>query len=137
MLVFRVDRSDMTPWNNNSVNDNPDRMYYELLRAGGIEHQNTNYDPFPGKNNVTELSNDTSPAHLRTHDGQDTPWALSNIQMENGIISFDVKAFTSGISSPLFLDTETDAPCYNLNGQRVDKHYKGIVIQGGKKYVSK
>ena len=137
MLVFRVDRSDMTPWNNNSVNDNPERMYYELLRAGGIEHQNTNYDPFPGKNNVTELSNDTSPAHLRTHDGQDTPWALSNIQMENGIISFDVKAFTSGISSPLLLDTETDAPCYNLNGQRVDKHYKGIVIQGGKKYVSK
>lgn len=137
MLVFRVDRSDMTPWNNNSVNDNPDRMYYELLRAGGIEHQNTNYDPFPGKNNVTELSNDTSPAHLRTHDGQDTPWALSNIQMENGIISFDVKAFTSGISSPLLLDTETDAPRYNLNGQRVDKHYKGIVIQGGKKYINR
>lgn len=139
MLVFRVDRSDMTPWNNKSVNDNPERMFYELLRAGGVEKAYTNpdYDPFPGKGEVTTLSNETSPAHLRTHDGQDTPWALSNIQMENGIISFDVKAFTSGISSPLFLDTETDAPCYNLNGQRVDKHYKGIVIQGGKKYVSK
>ncbi len=137
LLVFRVDRSDMKPWYSNTVNNNPDRMYYELLRAGGIEHQNSIYDPFPGKGNVTELSNETSPAHLKTHDGQETGWALSNIQMENGVISFDVKAFTSGISSPLLLDTETDAPRYNLNGQRVDKHYKGIVIQGGKKYVSK
>ncbi len=137
MLVFRVDRSDMTPWNNNSVNDNPERMYYELLRAGGVEKQNPMYDPFPGKGEVTTLSNETSPAHLRTHDGQDTPWALSNIQMENGVVSFDVNTFTSAISAPLFHDPNADAPRYNLNGQRVDKYYKGIVIQGGKKYVSK
>jgi len=28
-------------------------------------------------------------------------------------------------------------PRYNLNGQRVDNNYKGIVIQGGKKYIVK
>lgn len=36
--------------------------------------------------------------------------------------------------------TETekvDGPLYNLAGQRVDKNYKGVVIQNGKKYMNK
>ena len=103
MLVFRVDESDMNPWNNNSVNDNPDRMYYELLRAGGVEKAYTNpdYDPFPGKGEATTLSNETSPAHLRTHDGQDTPWVIHHIAEDNGEISFEVSAFTYATGSDL------------------------------------
>ena len=103
MLVFRVDESDMNPWNNNSVNNNPERMYYELLRAGGVEKAYTNpdYDPFPGKGEVTTLSNETSPAHLRTHDGQDTPWAIHHIAEDNGEISFEVSAFTYATGSDL------------------------------------
>ena len=103
MLVFRVDESDMNPWNNNSVNNNPERMYYELLRAGGVEKAYTkpNYDPFPGKGEVTTLSNVTSPAHLRTHDGQDTPWAIHHIAEDNGEISFEVSAFTYATGSDL------------------------------------
>jgi len=99
MLVYRVDETDMTPWNYNTVNNNPDRMYYELLRAGGIEKQNPMYDPFPGKGEVTTLSNETSPAHLRTHDGQDTPWAIHHIAEDNGEISFEVSAFTYATGS--------------------------------------
>ena len=34
-------------------------------------------------------------------------------------------------------DEKTDAPLYNLNGQRVGDNYKGIVIKNGKKYVVK
>jgi len=30
-----------------------------------------------------------------------------------------------------------DAPMYNLSGQKVDKSYKGIVIQNGRKFVNK
>ena len=30
---------------------------------------------------------------------------------------------------------ETDVPVYNMAGQRVSKHSKGIVIKNGKKYV--
>lgn len=30
-----------------------------------------------------------------------------------------------------------DAPIYNINGQRVDKNYKGFVIQNGRKYKTK
>lgn len=103
LLVFRVDRSDMNPWNSNSVNNNPERMFYELLRAGGVEKAYTNpdYDPFPGKGEVTTLSNETSPAHLRTHDGQDTPWVIHHIAEANGEISFDVSAFTYATNTDL------------------------------------
>ena len=31
----------------------------------------------------------------------------------------------------------TDAPLYNVAGQRVNKDYKGIVIQNGKKYITR
>ena len=103
MLVYRVDETDMNPWNNNSVNANPERMCYELLRAGGVEKAYTNpdYDPFPGKGEVTTLSNETSPAHLRTHDGQDTPWVIHHIAEDNGDLSFDVSAFTYATNTDL------------------------------------
>ena len=32
---------------------------------------------------------------------------------------------------------KTDAPLFNLNGQRVSDNYKGIVVKNGKKYVVK
>ena len=34
-------------------------------------------------------------------------------------------------------DVDKNAPIYNLAGQRVDKNYKGVVIQNGKKVVKK
>ena len=30
-----------------------------------------------------------------------------------------------------------DMPRYNLNGQRVDANYKGIVVQGGRKFIQR
>jgi hypothetical protein len=30
-----------------------------------------------------------------------------------------------------------NAPCYNLQGRRVDASYKGIIIQSGRKFLSK
>ena len=35
------------------------------------------------------------------------------------------------------LSPNTQQPIYNLAGQRVDKNYKGVVIQNGKKYINK
>lgn len=35
------------------------------------------------------------------------------------------------------VDTQDNAPAYNINGQRVSAGYKGVVIKGGKKYVIK
>lgn len=42
----------------------------------------------------------------------------------------------TGISNTI-TTTDTDAPAYNLAGQRVDKSYKGVVIVNGKKMLRK
>ena len=36
----------------------------------------------------------------------------------------------------VYNNTWTDDKAYNLNGQRVDKNYKGIIIMNGKKVVN-
>ena len=90
MLVFRVDKTNQSIWDNNQVNNYADHNYYELLRAGGKTHVNTAYDPFPGTGNVTELHSNTSPANLKTWAGKSTKWGLQNIAMTDGVITFDV-----------------------------------------------
>lgn len=42
---------------------------------------------------------------------------------------------TTGINSVATGNSSADAPAYNLAGQRVDKAYKGIVVENGKKYI--
>ena len=91
MLVHRVDLSNKNVWWNNMVNANPERNYYELVRAGGNGGADTNYDVFPGKGKVTELHNGTSPANLKTWSGKSTKWGLFNIREDNGVVSFDIQ----------------------------------------------
>ena len=45
----------------------------------------------------------------------------------------------SGINAIVVKGSELNPnmPRYNINGQQVDSNYKGIVIQGGKKYIQK
>ena len=90
MLVFRVDRTNVSIWDNNQVNCYANHNYYELLRAGGKTHLGTDYDPFPGTGNVTELHSNTSPANLKSWEGKSTKWGLQNIAMTDGVITFDV-----------------------------------------------
>ena len=107
MLVYRVDISNQSVWENNKVNAKAERNYYELVRACGSDKINiyttaTGYDPFPGLGKVTELHNGTSPANLKTWSGKGTKWGLFNIREENGIVSFDIQdALTlTGLSLP-------------------------------------
>jgi len=44
---------------------------------------------------------------------------------------------TSGINTIKAADQNADAPMYNLAGQKVDKSYKGVVIQNGRKIFNK
>lgn len=96
LLVYRVDLNNQNVWYNNTVNANPERNYYELVRAFGRAKmgaytKSTGYDPFPGLGNVTELHNGTSPANLKTWSGKATKWGLFNIREEQGVVSFDVR----------------------------------------------
>ena len=43
----------------------------------------------------------------------------------------------SGSSTLETIEYNADAPIYNLAGQKVDKGFKGVVIQNGKKMIQK
>lgn len=102
MLVHRVDFSDPSIWSlggfkNNVVNTNAAHNYYELLRANGAHKSGGYYvdsadDAFPAKNK-TELTNETSPANLKTWNGTLNDWAVTNISMKNGVITFNVSNY--------------------------------------------
>ena len=93
MLVHRVDRTNLSIWNNNKVNNNPAHNYYEVLWAGGVGNNNTVYDTFPGAGGVTELNNHTVPANLLTHNGSETALGLYDIREDGDNILFNI---TSG-----------------------------------------
>jgi hypothetical protein len=48
-----------------------------------------------------------------------------------------VKSGATGITKTVFNANDVNAPAYNLAGQKVDKSYKGVVIQNGKKMIQK
>lgn len=90
LLVARVDSSNVSVWTGNSVNNNPARLYYELLRAGRVmSGEGDASDPFPGTRGIPMLTNDTE-ANLKTFNGTRNPWNLADIQENNGVISFRV-----------------------------------------------
>lgn len=89
MLVIRVDSTNASVWNNNTVNCNPRHNYLEIVRAGGRTAP-ASADPFPGTRNVTTLNNTTSPANLLSWAGKETLWGLESIMESNGVISFNV-----------------------------------------------
>lgn len=99
MLVHRVDLTNPSVWSNNSVNNNPHHNYYEVVRAdgphtAGIYYVSSPADAFPGTKNVTELTNSSSPASLKTWGGQDNKYAIANItQNNNGNITFTVSDY--------------------------------------------
>ena len=95
MLVFRVDRTNNSVWNYNTVNNDPSHPYYELLRADGTAHYYEGYlasvyDTYPGKANVTELHNSSSPTNLLSWNGTATKWGLTNIAEADGVVSFQI-----------------------------------------------
>lgn len=96
MLVHRVDLTNMYVWRNNIVNANSDRNYYEVVRANGAQSTGASAsDVFPGtgRNPVHQLLNNTSPANLLTWSGKANQFGLTNIEMRNGVITFDVSTY--------------------------------------------
>ena len=89
MLVWRVDSSNVDVWENNLVNANPNRSYYQLLRAKFNGISDSYNDPFPGVAGVTTISNATQP-NMRTWDGKLSQYAFINIAEADSIITFDV-----------------------------------------------
>lgn len=66
---------------------------------------------------------------LAADGGSTTPARLS--------ISLDGEGTTGIGTAKSGADGDSDAPMYNLQGQRVDKSYRGVVIKNGKKMIIK
>ena len=91
MLVHRVEKPGSSTWTGNKVNVNPDHNYYEIVRAGGKNKAGSAADVFPGSQKVRILNASTSPANLKSWSGKATKWGLTDITMQNGVITFNVE----------------------------------------------
>lgn len=104
MLIHRVDRSNLSVWERNIVNQDPSRNYYELVRAGAGTNGDSPADAFPGTRHVTAINNTTTPS-LRTWSGRYNPLGLEDIaENSDGTLTFratlqptlEVEDFTGG-----------------------------------------
>ncbi len=116
MLIWRVDSSNVEVWENNLVNSNPNRSYYELIRANFSGLSDSYNDPYPGVSNVTSITNVTTP-NLRTWDGKLSRYAFTNITAADSIITFTVVRDNSKVSIETF---ETMPVATTLNERGVD-----------------
>ena len=91
MIVARMDSTNAMVWWSNSVNNDPRHNYYQLVRAGNGSGDSDS-DPFPGSKNVTTLyGNDNGNPNLLTWDQQANDFALTNIAMNGGVVSFTIE----------------------------------------------
>jgi M6 family metalloprotease-like protein len=89
MLVWRANLADDYAWKNNMVNVSPNNMHFELLNAAPDKNISTEYLPFPGKGNNTDLTTVTSPA-LISSKRTEAPYNLYNItESTDGVITFE------------------------------------------------
>ena len=97
MLVYRVDSTATSPWEENKVNADPAHNHYELIRAGGGNGATTS-DPFPGSDGVTILGNSTLPGNLLAWSGETTSFELIKIAEYGSVIAFDVVQYEQGMN---------------------------------------
>ena len=90
MTIARMDSTNASVWSNNAPNSNANRLYYELLRAGGSTAFQSPTDAFPGSRCVTMVTNDTH-ANLQAWGNKPNQYVLYNIREEDGVVKFSVK----------------------------------------------
>lgn len=112
MLVARMDSTNTYVWQNNDVNDDATRLYYELLRAGKSKSFQSPSDPFPGTNGVAMLTNDTEP-NLLTYANLRNTYNIVAIREEGTTIKF--KVVKDGEIQKVVEDFEPMEPTTNKN----------------------
>ncbi len=119
MMVARVDSSNVNVWWQNTVNCNPNRMYYELLRAR-YNGSDSEYDPFPGVGGVTSITNFTHP-NLLTWDKMFNEFIITDIDETGNVISFQLSPDT--LVKTIVEDFENMPVTDNQVAQKVDGVY--------------
>lgn len=98
--------------------------YTELSRENNLP----NFDWFTNANNKTVSSTSpTYPNHTKIYNIQEN---------EDGSIEFDVILDTTTGINKITSTTNKQNKTYNLNGQEVNKDFRGVIIKGGRKYLN-
>lgn len=82
LLIYKIDRSDDS-WKENEINISPDDEHIKLLRS----HSLSQYAPFPGDNDVTKITDYTSPSNFLTRNRDFSHKGLIEIKESRKIIS--------------------------------------------------
>ncbi len=131
MLVWHIDYNPSI-WEANIVNNHTAHQYVDLIEADNKRDDISRAgDAFPGTKNITEFGPTTKPAFV-DWDKQPTEYSLTNIQEENGIITFTststaVKAIASDRTDAkawardgiLYTSATETLPVYDITGRKV------------------
>lgn len=121
MLIYHIDKSNMTAWNSNTVNINPNHQYADIEEAdnkrviytGLNPSQYVNSlkgDPYPGLSGNDSFTDDSTPNSV-LWTGARTSKPITRIQETDGLISFD---FMGGI----YLPAPIAQPASNIENDR-------------------
>ena len=121
LLVYRVDQSDLTLWDNNQINNEVGKEHYLLLRAQpqlngdyrGAGYKDTNYDPFPGNGDITSISDATTPS-LRSLYGYNNVATVSDITEHDGVIDFSFQQSSLTTAEEIWDNDNMDATLENV-----------------------
>ena len=132
MLIWHID-FEMRKWMNNTVNTTPSHQNIDLIEADNVKSQNTlDGDSFPGSQNITEFSCETTPAFV-SWNKVNMPLRLFNIEeSEDGIIIFSAEEcqtadvqIVSPVSEFISIEGKTvkcgdvTIDIYKLNGTKI------------------
>lgn len=112
------------------------KLNYELPESGDVIFDGVNNMPFE----ITPVFyQDDKEVTLSEAGTYDLSMKISGTTYE-GIYPTGLKitvASSTGINNVTMDDNTKKCPIYNMNGQRVDSSYKGVIIQNGKKRIAK
>ena len=112
------------------------KLNYELPESGDVIFDGVNNMPFE----ITPVFyQDDKEVTLSEAGTYDLSMKISGTTYD-GIYPTGLKitvASSTGINNVTMDDNTKKCPIYNMNGQRVDSSYKGVIIQNGKKRIAK
>ena len=119
----------------NQAPDSPQDQDSELDTDFAKEHASV-------RSNVSTLADNPNGVTIKvTNPGKYYFYIREPNKNYNSVLAIKTFEIATGIEGPAVEGSdetgEQNAPMYNLDGQRVDSSYRGIVISNGKKYIQK
>jgi len=111
MLVWHIDY-DPALWRDNLVNSvsRSQHLRVDIVEADGLADPDTYAgDPFPGVNNVTSFTDNSTPA-MKTWTNVKVGKPITNIHEQDGVISFDILGGGERIEAVMALDATDVVP---------------------------